>query len=93
MPFGLAMAPRTFQRALCQIFVDEANVIMYLDDLLVHTHDEQLHIQVLEKVFEKLAKNQILLNLEKCAFMKREVRFLGNLIKGNEIRPFTREPV
>ena len=82
MPFGLSTAPRTFQRALSTIFEACEEVAVYLDDLLIHTSDEKIHIAFLKKLFGLLAQNHIVLNLDKCAFFKNEIDFLGNQIKG-----------
>ncbi len=39
MPFGLSMAPGTFQRAMNTIFFDllDEGVVCYLDDLLLYS--------------------------------------------------------
>ena len=37
MPFGLTNAPSTFQREMQKIFGDLKNVIVYIDDVLIHT--------------------------------------------------------
>jgi hypothetical protein len=44
------------------------NVLVYIDDLLVHTATHDEHLPVLEKVFECLHKNHLMVNLDKCIF-------------------------
>ncbi len=40
----------------------------------------------LEMVFKKLSENNITLNPEKCNFFKKEVKILGYIIDGKEIK-------
>jgi hypothetical protein len=66
---------------------DIKNVLVYIHDLLVHiaTHDE--HLNVLEKVLEKLHKNHLKVNLEKCVFGNQEVSYLGFTLTPEGIKP------
>ena len=46
MPFGLSDAPSTFQRLVNKIFsdlIDEGVLVVYLDDILIHTKTWQQH--------------------------------------------------
>ena len=100
MPFGLATAPRTFQRTISNIFKKTVGVLVFLDDLLIFTNNETEHIAILERVFALIKDNHILLNLNKCDFFKEEVKYLGSIICQGKIRPdlteiknqFTKEP-
>ena len=62
-------------------------VIVYIDDLLVHsqTHEEQLLL--LQQVFDKLIANGLKINLEKCVFGNNEVSYLGFTLTPNGISP------
>jgi hypothetical protein len=48
------------------------NVIVYIDDLLVHSDTHEQHLQILEQVLEQLSQNHLKINLEKCIFGKRK---------------------
>ena len=51
MPFGLANAPTTFQNMMDKIFKDLINmgvVIIYLDDILIYSENEQDHIALVK---------------------------------------------
>jgi Reverse transcriptase (RNA-dependent DNA polymerase) len=63
------------------------NVLVYIDDLLVHRAKHDEHLAVLEKVFEWLLKNHLKVNLEKCVFGKQEVSYLGFTLTLEGIKP------
>ena len=51
---GLLGCPATFQR-LVEAIVDKIrNVIVYIDDLIVHSKDHLEHLQILEALFARL---------------------------------------
>ncbi|XP_026465960.1 uncharacterized protein LOC113369433 [Ctenocephalides felis] len=77
MPFGLKNAAQTFQRFINHIFQDFNFVYIYIDDILVMSTDMNEHRSHLQLVFEKLQEYSLTINLEKCAFGKDEVNFLG----------------
>ena len=51
MPFGLTGAPSSFQRLMDKLFRDLPYVTTYIDDVLVHSSSEELHMQHLREVF------------------------------------------
>lgn len=54
VPFGLCNAPATFQRLMHEILREKLDVfvIIYLDDILVFSKNEEEHAQHLRWVFE-----------------------------------------
>ncbi|KAG0442604.1 Retrovirus-related Pol polyprotein from transposon 17.6 [Dictyocoela muelleri] len=87
MPFRLANAPRIFQKAMDRILGDLSYVKVYIDDILIHSENEDLHHEHLENVLRILHENNLSINFDKCEFLKGEVKFLGHLITSNGIRP------
>lgn len=87
MPFGLCNAPRTFQRAMTEIFQDVEFVKIYLDDILVHSKCQTTHEEHLLKVYSILKDNNITVNIEKSSFFKDEVTYLGFKISKDGIKP------
>ena len=51
-----------------------------IDDVLVYGDTHEQHDQRLEAVSKRIDYNGLTLNLEKCKFAKRKIRFLGHLI-------------
>ena len=52
MPFGLRGAPGTFQAVMNHVFFDYIGkgVMVYMDDLLVYSKDEESHAELLAEV-------------------------------------------
>ena len=87
MPFGLKNAPATFVRLMDEIFGDylDTFIIVYLDDIVVYSKTLAQHVKHLELVFKRLREHRLYAKLDKCAFMQREIKFLGHLVSADGI--------
>ncbi|GJP68728.1 hypothetical protein CLOP_g25393, partial [Closterium sp. NIES-67] len=77
MSFGLTNAPATFQAEMNHILrplLDEC-VVVYLDDILIFSHDMQQHIQHLRRVFDILRRERFYVKLSKSEFALESSRF------------------
>lgn len=87
LPFGLHSAPATFQRLLDTIIGPdlEPKAFAYLDDIIIlgKTFDE--HIELLEKVFNRLRGAGLKLNPDKCQFVRTELKYLGHIVNRDGI--------
>jgi len=86
MPFGIAEAPGTFQEMMTKIFGDLKGALMYLDDILVYSNGKAEHVRILVKVLEKIEKEGLRVNPEKCHLLRREVKYLGHVIDKDGVR-------
>ena len=86
-PMGLLGCPASFQRMMEMILQKIKNVIVYIDDVLIHskTHDQML--ESLDSVFLRLEKYGMKINLEKCFFGNTEVSYLGFVLTPQGIAP------
>ncbi len=66
---------------------DIKNILVYIDDLLVHTDTHKKHLEVLDKVLARLHKNLLKINLEKCMFGNKEVSYLRFTLSPEGIKP------
>ncbi|KAL0402299.1 UNVERIFIED_CONTAM: Polyprotein P3 [Sesamum latifolium] len=91
MPFGLKNAGATYQRLVNKVFkhMIGRNMEVYIDDMLVKSHDKESHIQDLQECFEVIRHLGMKLNPSKCTFGVRGGKFLGYLIshRGIEVNP------
>ena len=74
MPQGLFNAPATFQRIMDTILSDlkYSCVLIYLDNINVFSRTFNEHLEHLEQVFIRLAKNNLKLKPLKCHFLKKD---------------------
>jgi hypothetical protein len=91
MPFGLKNAGATYQRAMVTLFHDmiHKEIEVYVDDMIAKSKNEEDHVQVLRKLFDRLRKYQLKLNPAKCSFGVKFGKLLGFVIsnKGIEVDP------
>lgn len=87
MPFGLCNAPSTFQRLMQRLFGDQQckSLLLYLDDIVVFSSTFQQHLERLEVVLSRLQGEGLKVKLNKCAFFKPEVHYLGHVISAEGV--------
>lgn len=68
MPMGLTNAPATFQRAMNDLFAPYLGqfVVVFLDNILVFSENEESHVQHLRIVLDLLKKHNYYVKLNKC---------------------------
>ena len=88
MPLGLTNAPTAFMDLMNHIFrpyVDQF-VVVFIDDILVYSKDQENHDTHLRVVLETLKKKHLYAKLSKCEFWLREVSFLEHIVSKEGIR-------
>jgi len=86
-PMGLLGCPASFQRLMETVVHNIANVIVYIDDLLVHSASHDEHLATLDQVLRRLVSHNIKINLQKCVFGSKEVSYLGFRLTEEGIKP------
>lgn len=87
MLFGLKNAPSVFQRCIHKALKECEFVLVYIDEVLIPSTTAELGLESLELVLAALTKAGFSLNMKKCQFLKRQISYLGYVIKSGEIRP------
>ena len=82
MSFGLTNAPAYFMSMMNKVFMEflDKFVLLFIDDILVYSKNEEEHKEHLHLVFEKLREHQLYAKFSKCEFWSKEVGFLGHVI-------------
>jgi hypothetical protein len=64
------------------VFMDYLNkfVVVFIDDILIYSQNEQKHEEHLRKILQRLRECQLYAKLSKCEFWISEVVFLGHII-------------
>ena len=88
MSFGLTNAPAAFMDLMNHVFrpyVDQF-VVVFINDILVYSKDQENHNTHLRVVLETLRKEQLHAKLSKCELWLNEVSFLGHIVSKEAIR-------
>ena len=88
MPFGLTNAPAVFMALMNKVFQPYLDkfVIVFIDDILVYSRDEEEHANHLRLVLQTLREKQLYAKFNKCEFWLDQVVFLGHIVSGEGIK-------
>jgi hypothetical protein len=82
MSFGLTNAPTYFMYLMNKVFMEYLDkfVVVFIDDILIYSKDEEEHKRHLHLVLQKLRDHQLYDKMSKCEFWLKEFPFLGHAI-------------
>ena len=90
LPFGLSVSPAIFTRVINQVIAPLAKqgfVRNYLDDVIVFASSYEQLLDNIRAVFERFNEMGVKLNMDKCSWAQRSVKFLGHIISSDGIKP------
>jgi hypothetical protein len=75
MSLGLTNTPAYFMYLLDKVFMEYLDkfVVVFIDDILIFSKNEEEHGKQLRMVLQKLRENQLYAKLNKCEFWLKEV--------------------
>ena len=88
MPFGLTNAPSTFQYFMNEQLVGmELFAHVYMDDIIVFSHNVHEHMAYLRQVLARMQAHQLAVKERKCEFMRHRLTFLGHVVLAGGVSP------
>ncbi len=63
------------------------NIIIYIENLLVHSATHEEHLATLNQVLKCLVQHSIKINLQKCILGSKKVSYLGFCLTEEGIKP------
>lgn len=88
LPFGISSAPEHFQNMMVtEVTADLEGVVCHMDDILVWGSTVEEHDTRLHAVLQRAEKAGVTLNMSKCEFNKRKVKFLGFIVSADGMSP------
>ena len=97
MPFGLTNAPAVFMALMNKLFQPYLDqfVIVFIDDILVYSPNEEMHAQHLRTTLGVLRQERLYAKFSKCEFWLKQVAFLGHVVskEGIQVDPSKIEAV
>jgi hypothetical protein len=87
MSFGLTNAPVHFMYLMNLVFMPELDkfMVVFIDDILVYSENEEDHAEHLRIVLTRLREHQLYAKFSKCEFWLHEVPFLGHVLSNGGI--------
>ena len=87
MSFGLTKALAFFMSMMNKVFMEYLDkfVVVFIDDIMVYSKNEEEHKEHLRLVLEKLREHQLYAKFSKCAFWLEEIQFLGHVLSARGI--------
>jgi len=82
MSFGLTNAPAHIMYLMNSVFMPELDkfVVVFIDDILVYSRNEEEHAEHLRVVLSRLRDHQLYAKFSKCEFWLKKVPFLGHVL-------------
>jgi hypothetical protein len=91
MSFKLTNAPAHFTYLMNPVFMPELDkfVVVFIDDILIYSKNEEEHAKHLRIVLMHLREHQLYAKFSKCAFWLEEIQFLEHVLtaKGIAVDP------
>ena len=87
LPLGLVNAPRTFQRAINDILHSLPFCKIFMDDILIHSSNEDEHFLHCKEVLERIYHNGGTINPSKSEWFRDSLSYLGVQLSSEGIRP------
>ena len=86
-PFEILSAAEVFQKKMIEAFEDIEGVQIIYDDILVTGKTVEEHDKTLRKVLQRARERRIKFNKKKMKLRITEVKYIGDVITANGLKP------
>ena len=88
-PYGVEFAADKVQEILTNEFFEflEIWMLIYVDNMLIHTQTRKAHLEALRVVFQRCASINIHIRKDKCSFLQQSIKTMGFVVEHNVIKP------
>jgi len=87
LPFGARNSPATWVRLLDKVFEGMNHNEVYMDDILIHTSDDETHLEAIDELLQRLEDANLTLKPEKNKILVPELTYLGHIISADGAKP------
>ncbi|GFW26815.1 retrovirus-related Pol polyprotein from transposon 297 [Trichonephila clavipes] len=88
MPFGMKNAGSTFQKSMDNaLLLNQKYCRSYIDDVAIYSTTWDEHLDHIAQVFMSLQEVGLKVNLKKCVFGRKTVKFLGHIVGSGKHSP------
>ena len=84
---GLQQAPACFFQLMEAAMRDTQGILVYLEDRLIHSKDNQSNLAAMEVAFQRLRRFGLRLNPAKCEFAVERIPYLGFMLSKDGVTP------
>ena len=85
MPFGLTNSPATFQQLMNEVLDGIENISTLLDDITAYGATMKDVYDTSRRILSRLSEYGLVLNVKKCHFFERRIKFLGFIIDADGV--------
>ena len=88
MSFELTNVLIIFQIYINKILIDIVNVfcVIYFDDISIFFKNRIIHVNYIKKVLRQFKKFDLYVNLKKCEFFVKKIKYLDFIISVDDIK-------
>lgn len=87
LPYGVASSPALFQAFITQVLAGVEDIVIYQDDILLASSDNNKHCILLDTVLGKLKAAGVKVNSKKSAYFMSSIKYLGFVFDQAGVRP------
>ncbi|XP_058449093.1 uncharacterized protein K02A2.6-like [Malaya genurostris] len=87
LPPGVKVAPGSFQQIIDTMLAGLECTCGYLDDVIVGGQNVEKHDRNLQAVLKRIQDFGFTIRVDKCAFRKQQVQYVGHVIDSRGLRP------